>query len=1188
MMSGEHSVTSEETPPGSLPKWLLDQMKLQSLNSPISDSGIEGRILVIYPNENSRNEAFEKMGLSGAIERTLHHTIDSLISSLTADFRIPRVFSTEGAFEIVLHEECKLEASKFGFPLINPLPQMYWGRRKTEDLSKLHRCLSNELLAEKWDGPGIQTFRKILQKLEKRMGGTHPDFLAPRIIQALKEGSEPFTISDIDGIVMINHAPGLSKSNSEILLALSLHRPIHQLAYPGNFRLGEHGHLLLDEHPISSHSDLPNWIIKDRFPEDQISDVKRIILQREEDSFDAALEIVKDRLISSEDQRIMIVDPSIASNQIKWKRSLADLGVFFPGTKSSFSEHHLGHWIVSLANLPHGADSFSLDSLRTFSIQKSIPLFKNPPTHPAETELRPRANPDLLSSIARNEHVLGGPGALERWLSTLSKTPSDNLDGLEKESTQWWLLCVANFLRPLLTTADKAALDNSENEIGCMTGKKLPMAKPESSGDSWFLELITSIDLLPEAENMESNSVSSASAIQTIFRHHSELRNLQDRAGQIFPTTGPEWVDEFTSLANSSIIRGDGPISKDRVTLTSPSESLGCTSDLTIVANLSSSSWDLRAKRIPLLSEEDRHSFGISRPDAPIRDARHHLRHLLHSSPEVIILDPSLDENSPPSAPIREWAADSNQEGKSSIFSPVVKRTISPRDFRQLDGRKIRRNEAADRSPINPNSISIGFDLPLQRDRERRQPKFPESDGYLPEEAKSQILSFDKRGLSATNPDGIEPPRTNKRWPVIGGTFPGGRKSISIDPRPLTPDPSGLMVSDSRHGFLPGAEQKSRIWSPTRLQKWLDCPRMGWLSKGLMSENEEILDEDVDLRTRGKLLHSVHHDILSKVLGLKIGAERDLDPSGTISIHRSGLSEKELMQIALESLDSKAPWLERSDAASIHRLRSLTAMSLNDWGNWLADPLPINPRGRIGTIVSSESKCADSYPISLEWSTDNYNRNGIEISLPEELIGRNQSPPIFIRGFIDRVDVLPFDIHQEKWVNSDGSSTVAPLRCQGTGWKPQRIIAIRDLKISETASGKRRHRKGLLDELQLALYARAWEIAHPGDLVVAAGISLFGHQSEHYLELSPFFSESQKEHEIGTLTSVTTELFRFMDEDSKTQSDPFRAWMTHRIAVALKVAFHASNGRVNPTPSTEICSYCPVSNICNVRLEGSY
>ena len=1188
-MSAEFCITSEEVTPGRPPEWLRNQIRLQAMNPNKNQSDLSGRILVVYPNETSRREMLSILELEGAVDTTLHHTIDSLTSSLLADFRLPRVIPKDGPYDIVLHAECQKEASSLGFPTINPLPEMNWGHGKTKALATLHSCLSRELAVENWDGPGMSTFRKVIKRLEKKLGGSHPDMVVQRIINMLQDGREPFSVSDIDGIVLMDHAPGMCKSHSEMVMQLSRHRPVHQLTYPGNFRLGHHGHLLVDEHPISEPSKLPQWINKsDRGTEKKPSIVHRQLLHRAEHSFDATIGLVSERLHSNPTDRIMIVDPSIGENRGKWERRLLDMGVLIPRSRNNLRSHPLAHWILWLSKLPHGPDAFSLESLRALSLQTTISPFEEPPEHPSDDSLRPTADPDLLTNLARSAHVLGGPGALSKWISTMSMPPSENQRGPAKERAQWWLLCVANSLRPVLGAEDRQALGEASATLGCFSGKNLPLPVNEKTGDEWLLKILSSIDIQSAMDNFDGESTSPASIIQTLLRSHRELRQMQEDSGQRTPQDGLEWVDDFSTIIDKSMTKGHGTKASGRVSLLGPSESLGCTADLTILTNTSSSSWNLKVPKVPFLGDEERNSLDILRPDGPIRDARHHLQHILNSSPEVVILDTILDESNPPAAPIREWAISSDSDCTKSEI-PSERAPSTPRDFRQFDGRQIRNNLQPSRSPINPSAVSIGFDPELQADRQRRQPRNSIEDGYLPDSATPHLLSFESSSLFARTPKGVVEPRRNHRWPVIGGITGSGKNSVTIDPRPFTPAPSGSLVSDSRHGHAEGAEQNVRIWSPTRLQRWLNCPRMGWLSKGLMAENEELIDEEIDRRTQGNLLHLIHHDILSKALNIPMGEERETPGEARLtSLCDSGLSVNELMQMALESLDSRAPWLERADAVSAHSLRTLTGMDRKQWGSWLADPAPLPLSGRIGTIISAELTCSDSSPISLEWSTDNFNPNGIEIALPSEFTGGSQLEPIKIRGFIDRVDLLPFDEKSELWLDPEGDHSVAPIRIQGTGWKPRRIVAIRDLKTSDRASSRRRHLKGLLEELQLALYARAWEVAHPGDLVLAAGISMLSHNSEHYLEISSGYSENLPEIEIGTRTTVSADLHRFNDEGKSATSDHFRAWLAQRIQVSLKVALQASSGRVHPTPSPGVCGYCPVSRTCQVRAESGF
>jgi hypothetical protein len=61
-----------------------------------------------------------------------------------------------------------------------------------------------------------------------------------------------------------------------------------------------------------------------------------------------------------------------------------------------------------------------------------------------------------------------------------------------------------------------------------------------------------------------------------------------------------------------------------------------------------------------------------------------------------------------------------------------------------------------------------------------------------------------------------------------------------------------------------------------------------------------------------------------------------------------------------------------------------------------------------------------------------------------------------------------------------------------------------------------------------------------------------------------------------------------MDEDEKADSDHFRAWLAQRLSVAMRVASDARLGKVHATPSPKVCAYCPVREICDVRMEGSF
>ena len=1182
-------VTCEEVPRGNIPVWLTEHISRQSLGPTGSESDLSGRVLVVYPTEESRKQALARMPSSQAIDSTLHHTIDSLKSSLVADLRLPRVLSTEGGFELVLHEACRREAARLAFPMINPLPEMRWGRGKTAVLAELHSYLSRESAASNWDGPGITSFRAIIKHLEKRLGGTHPDMVASRIIDGLYKVEKPFSLLDVDGIIMLDHPPGVPRSHVEIMLAVSRHCPIHQLAHPGNFRLGHHGMLLFDQHPIKTQSDLPLWVPPHQ-PESTPSEssTERVLLQREKHSFEATIRLTRERLESNPSSHLIIVDPALESNLPQWERGLKALGVPLPPSRQPAHTHSLGHWLIALATLPHGPDAFSLEALRSFSLQATLRLFESPDAHPTEDRISPRADPDMLTELARGEHVLGGPGALARWLQTIARPPISERDQFRKESTQWWLLCVADSLRPLLRGEDRAVLDEA-SRVGCHTGQKLPAIESSASGDDWLLSILGMIDLESAMESCDGEGPTPSAVAQAVVKDIQALRLMQSSMSHNAPEMGPKWVDEFIPLIRSSSIQSGSSLASGRVRVLTPATALGCTADAIILANLSSSSWDLRTPKMAFLGDEERHSLDLLRPDGPIRAARHQLEHLLAAAPEVLVLDPSLDDASPAAAPIREWAAAHDPDDNAEVMRTEPGQPVSPRGLRQSDGISLRNMLPSARAPLNPNAISVSMDSELQHDRERRQPSHADDDGYLAQTSVQYLFSIDRTDLTRRTPPGIESPRSHDRWPVVGGFVAGGKRTPTIDPRPFAPPATGTDVSDSRHGHSVGAEQDVPIWSPSRLHYWLKCPRMGWLSNGLRAEEDELQAEDLDPRTHGELLHNVHHDLICQTLGFEIGIERSFGEGSSVSsVAQSGMSEDELMRIALESLDSRAPWLDRTDAVSTHRLMILTGMSRDEWNRWLTNPCPVPPSGRVGTIVRAESTVRHASPVCLEWSVADFDEKGIEISIPKDISGGEKLPPIRVRGYIDRVDILPMDESTKEWLDPEGDESVAPLRVHGSGWRPRRLVAIRDLKTSESKTAKIRHSDGLLDELQLALYARAWEIAHPGDLVVAAGISLFSHHTEHMLELSSQYSAAHRDLLLGTRTDITTSLHRFPDEPASPHSDHFRAWLTQRLAVALRVAAGAAAGRVHPIPSQGVCGYCPVRNACEVRMEAGF
>ena len=178
---------------------------------------------------------------------------------------------------------------------------------------------------------------------------------------------------------------------------------------------------------------------------------------------------------------------------------------------------------------------------------------------------------------------------------------------------------------------------------------------------------------------------------------------------------------------------------------------------------------------------------------------------------------------------------------------------------------------------------------------------------------------------------------------------------------------------------------------------------------------------------------------------------------------------------------------------------------------------------------------------------------------------------------------MPFE--NGNLINEEGDNTPAPFSLDN--WTPRRLIIIRDTKSVEGPSKDKlgeKHKKAIFEDFQLALYARAWELTHPGDLVIGVGITEVGDVTNNSLEIDPEFKAHLSSLNVGDLTEFTHEMYRFPNENLPASSNPFRAWIYWKLVVALKTSNFAKNGNVHPTPGKH-CEYCSVRRICGVGLE---
>jgi len=1341
-------LTIEQVSRRSVPAWLVEHSLAQSLDARSIDAGGPSRIIVIHSSSAALDEFLDTLAADcPVIDRTSHQTLQGLARKLHADLRQPRLLSAGGATGLSLDAVMAELATELRFPILHPIPDMHWSSGKSAIMLEMFSALQQECVFDEWDGPGADGVERAIIRIEEALQGRHPDRHLSVLCDLLESATEkPFSLVGFQGIILLDRPPNGPKIEARFLQSLLRHLPIHQLCYAGSHRLGKHGWTLQDIHPLTADNPFPKWLPEHRLESPDSLDstvattsdsgVHRVLLQRAAHAIPVTTRLLKQHLTS--EGSAIIIDPALESNREKWNTSLAAAGVAVPRGARPLCSSPFVHWVERTAELSHGEGAFDLERLRSLSVQQVLQPFDAGKLgeHPSIEQIRPIADSDMLEQIARDNHLLPGPGALRRWLQALSREIDENARGAQRrEATQWWLLSIARSLRPLLRDEDRAAIDEASYAVGCLSREILPLPETTSSGDAWLRRLLRNVDRSRLVQRFDGSEDLAMRGLQQLFGMVEAHRVDQAAIGLSSPNGGHAWVEELVALIADSELAA--PISsRGRVRLLKPNEALGCSAELIILANVDAESWSMRVPKIPLLDEERRAELDILRPDGPIRAARHHLTHLMAAGRTTIILDPSLDESAPPAAPIAEWlralpigtieeplrSPPPNQIDSDDIaaigesaatrgwqwqeierreeITALVHQTdlvveagdarieeyvhgVEARDQRQRDGIKIQSGRTPERVPLAIAGLSTPFDYRLMADRIARQPSHLAEDAcYLDATERDRIVTVNplKMVPKSKDPKGAVAPRNAPDWPPIGGRLPDGKETMTmtIDPRPLRPHPVGLDTLDRRSGAAGRPIGRDPTWSPSGLRKWQDCPRQGWLERRLRASDDETLKEELDARTRGTLIHDVYELLLCRALGLSMEVERTSYSPASLS--RAKSVDNRHMGWALEALADNARWLERRDVTAESRLRDFTGMSHSEWLAWLATNSDVHTLGgRLGAMIAAEEQLSDACVIALEWPLSD---DSTQASL--DLTGSSLSP-IEINGSIDRVDLVPFDAAATKWSDELGDSTIAPIggvapfrvdgihgedsepsehsepgerveesgsdhgetseRVEGGGeldeeesnWRPRRLVLIRDMKTKEVSSGGNKHFQSIYDDLQLAIYARVWEIRHPGDLVIGVGVSEIGLTTTHHVEFDSRWREHIAALNLGTETKTLDLMHRLPTEsaptivqsanattdrseddstsssnsmDSQHDSDsgenngtsatnggpaggpaggptggptgePFRAWLYHQIHIALSVAAGAKDGRVIPTPGYA-CSFCSVKSICGL------
>ena len=279
----------------------------------------------------------------------------------------------------------------------------------------------------------------------------------------------------------------------------------------------------------------------------------------------------------------------------------------------------------------------------------------------------------------------------------------------------------------------------------------------------------------------------------------------------------------------------------------------------------------------------------------------------------------------------------------------------------------------------------------------------------------------------------------------------------------------------------------------------------------------------------------------------------------------------------------------RNDAIAAHRCRDLLGAGPAAWRAHLDGEHNLTPGGRLWRLVEADYALEHASPLACEWPVAAENATSIEIDACND----EQAPaPFRIRGNVDRVDEVLLSEEMRAKASADNLLSsdphTTPLDLRNPSARPaQRWVIIRDLKTvngPKPGEGGKRHLKALFNEVQLGLYARAWELAHPGDRVIGVGVMEVGENSTHYVELDPEIEPYLTGLSLGERTSISAGQFRFAD-DAAYQSNGFRAWMYQRLQTARRAVDTAASGHIHPVPSSS-CSFCKVRSICPSSVLG--
>lgn len=1230
-------VTQEYVPAGrGLPTWLMDAYEKES--SP--------PFLLLHPNELHRRQTLDRLQRLGYNVSPQHHmTLNQLVRTLHTDLRLPVLLDNDTSSAMIIHSMCVTAAESYHFPLLHTPGTTPWSFNKSQ---RLHRLYSEVMSLRKpfnWEGnPGLETYHDVILSFEKQAGGSHPTLVPRHVLTALQAIEEaPFHLRHLDGMIVLDQAPDFTEIEQDILLALSRFCPIHQLLNPGSFRLGHHGAYLVDQEAVNERS-LPDWVPKHHLwgskgetwntvvSQEYQTQYTRLPVDQRQQVIPATLALLANYFDSNQG-RVLIVDGAVQERELAWANALSGLGLAWRRSSSTLSRQPAHHALLQAAQLPQGMSAWSIESLRSTFASSTLPFNSDMHaglSHPSQESWQPRLHMDVLESMAERFHVLGGPGALARWLGVLSRArpslterrPEEKRQALEE--TQWWLACTMKVWKPLLVDEDQHLLRYDVE--GCSTGQLLPTPSPPSSGMAWLTQVIRLLDF-ESINQRRAPHDSGLGTVQALVDALNEVRHSMLSLGATFPHTGKAFVDLIDFVGESTRIQHSMSVTP-AIDVVTPEEALGCEADLLILAGLDVDSWPMKSPVIPWLDAKALLELGIFQTDGPIRRGRHHLRHLFNAAPHVIVFDSSPEEGGGPSAPLAEWLSDIRrskewdrmrdapsflppstysgsdgakpwrwvirERGHGSWLSPqqyslehqtptprLVRHGHQGRDQRQQLGLDFVNNQPVGAIMNNANALLQAFEPSIQADRQRRQPMARQMN---PGEVfgwgqRHNLLSTDALILRPTKASLKARGSLSPAWPHLG--FKDAKKlAPAVDPRPLPAyDAQGLALTE-RFGRIEH-EITRKVWSPSRLEAWLKCPRQAWTKQVLKADDEAgASSEDVNMRIRGEVVHQAEAALLEGH-GIEITKETSTD---ILPLHLGPMGVDDAgWQRILQFLQNDVLWLGRHNAVSVHRTRDLVDASAEEWRAYLEGEGSLPASGRLARMLHADLALHHAAPVASEWATVRNREKSVTMTV--DVDGEEAQFELF--GFADRVDVLLPSPSQQKGLEEAGvlgeQSYDSPYPLDGTPRTAQRLVIIRDLKTVYGPKPKTeglRHARSLFEDLQLALYARAWEVLHPNDRVIGVGATEIGENTVHYVELDSDLLPLRAELEIGEITDYFPLQFPALN-DENVHRTPLRTWLYERLIVAHRAVATAASGQVNPTPGKH-CDYCSLSHSCAV------